>query len=422
MKLLLFFLWNWVGYSFLWNQHMNCNTKNRIPMSIPMSENVKHTYNIDSLLNKKNKTYHHFHIKPRLNEINDKGQLTWYPIGFSKDFDENKKQITIRDKNYIVWKGKNQYYGMRDCCSHQGSSFMNGNIIGKDKNMITCPYHGYIFDGSNGKLVKIPKLTHIDSDEFNVNNYKVIEKGGFIYLNTIPMKTLTEKEKIDENEVFVEPEFHNKNHKAIFLEKEFEHYAKIVTVNSLDISHIGFVHAFGNRQNPNPMNTIFIKQEEDVSNHYKATYHYISGKKSLINKVYRFTNIHVENEYVLPHSTVARVHFGNLSSTIITHALPISKFKTKLFVKAYRNYLYYDLEPYKHHFLYPFLFLLNFLADKMTLHTMIETLQQDKEIVDNIDKYDYQSMHGSFSITNDLLSSHYKNNYVQYYETNENTL
>ena len=143
----------------------------------------------------------------------------------------------------------------------------------------------------------------------------------------------------------------------------------------------------------------------------------MAGENSIVNKIYNFENITVENEYTLPHSTVARVKFGNWSSTIITHALPISKFKTKLFVKAYRNYLSYDLNNIKNqNILYPMLYLINTLGDKFTKNTMFNTLKEDKSIVDNIDKTNYQDMHGKFSIVYDLFSNHYKANYKKFYE------
>jgi hypothetical protein len=199
----------------------------------------------------------------------------------------------------------------------------------------------------------------------------------------------------------------------------------LVTVNSLDICHIGFVHTFGNKQNPNPLNMIKIKKMSDAENHFQTLYNYIAGKQSLVRKVYNYSEIEVENEYVLPHTTVARVKFGNLSSTIITHALPVSvksgMWKTILFVKAYRNYMYFDLKK-NVDWTYPFKFLINKLGNHITLDTMKQTLQQDKEIVDNIDKTDYQSMHGKFSIYYDMLSHHYQNNYKSFYESGENII
>ena len=378
-------------------------------------------YNIEETENNENtevkihkKNFFHFGIFPRLEYPNDKGELTWYPIGFSKDFGIKPKKVTIRDINYIVWKDKKTYYGIRDCCSHQGSSFMLGETC---KNTISCPYHGYIFDGSNGELVNIPKLPHIESNNHNIDCFKVVERGDVVYFNTIPIINEDMRKEIDESKIFVEPEYYNKEHRAVYLKEDFEHYAKFVSVNSLDICHIGFVHTFGNKKNPNPLRNSNVIKQSDFENHYKIIYEYIAGENSLVNKVYKFDNIIVENEYVLPHSTVARVLFGNFSSTIITHALPISKFKTKLFVKAYRNYWSYDINNDKNHnILLPLLYLINFFGDEVTQNTMYTTLKQDKSIVDFIDKSSYESMHGKFSIVYDMFSNHYKLNYKRFYE------
>ena len=374
----------------------------------------KELFELKKINDNKNVTYYHYNIFPRLEYPNDKGQLTWYPIGFSKDFGIKPRQVTIRDTNYVVWKDKLVYYGIRDCCSHQGSSFLLGETC---KNTISCPYHGYIFDGSNGELVKIPKLQHIESHSHNIDCFKVVEKGDMVYFNTIPIRNDEMKLEIDENKIFVEPEYYDKNQRVVYLDEEFQHYAKFVSVNSLDICHIGFVHTFGNKNSPNPLHNSKIIKIIDNDEHYKISYEYVAGENSLVNKIYNYDNITVENEYVLPHSTVARVKFGNLTSTIITHALPISKFKTKLFVKAYRSYWSYDLKNNKNqNILFPLMYLINWVGDKITESTMYETLKQDKAIVDYIDKKDYESMHGKFSIVYDMFSNHYKNNYKKYYE------
>jgi phenylpropionate dioxygenase-like ring-hydroxylating dioxygenase large terminal subunit len=363
---------------------------------------------------KKESELFHLGSFPRLDFSNENGQLTWYPIGFSKNFGIKPTLVTIRDINYIVWRDTSGYYGLRDCCSHQGSSFMLGQTC---KNTISCPYHGYIFDGTNGELIQIPKLPHMDSHSHNIDYFKVVEKGDMVYFNTIPITNPEMKKKIDESKIFVEPEYFNKDQRVVYLQEDFEHYAKFVSVNSLDICHIGFVHTFGNRKSPNPLHNSKVLKLDDYDHHYKIIYEYLAGENSLVNKIYKYDKIEVENEYVLPHSTVARVKFGNLTSTIITHALPISKFKTKLFVKAYRSYWSFDLANKKNqNILYPLMHMINMAGDKITENTMYHTLKEDKAIVDHIDKSNYQDMHGKFSITYDLFSNHYKSNYKKFYE------
>ena len=53
---------------------------------------------------------------------------------------------------------------------------------------------------------------------------------------------------------------------------------------------------------------------------------------------------------------------------------------------------------------------------------MYTTLKQDKLIVDNIDKKNYNDMHGKFSIIYDMFSNHYKLNYKKHYEEGYNSL
>jgi len=404
--------------SFLTNCHSFIYTNKFIDNKIHQQHKINIKIQKD-LLDQKviNETSHNYYCYgefPRLDAPNDKGQLTWYPIGFSGDFSTKPQKITIRDVNYVVWKDKHAYYGMRDVCSHQGSSFLLGNTC---KNTISCPYHGYIFDGSNGELVQIPKLQYIESQSHNIDCFKVVEKGDMVYFNTIPIQNEEIKSQIDESHIFTEPEFYDKSQRVVYLAEDFEHYAKFVSVNSLDICHIGFVHTFGNRKSPNPLHNSKVLKMDDYDNHYKIIYEYVAGENSLVNKIYNFDNITVENEYALPHTTVARVKFGTMTSTIITHALPISKFKTKLFVKAYRSYWSYYHEKNTMYLLHPFESMINYLGDKITYNTMYTTLKQDKEIVDNIDKTSYEGMHGKFSIIYDMFSNHYKNNYKMFYES-----
>ena len=363
--------------------------------------------NLDPILNFK------FNLDPRLESPNENGELTWYPIGLPNEFRKNKgTKITVLDINYIIWKDDHSYYGLRDACSHQGSSFQEGC---SKNDTISCPYHGYIFNGTTGELIDIPKFEFKKHNCQNINSFKVVEKNGIVFMNTIPI-TLENFNIIDPKYIWIEPEANDPNQKAIFITERFEHYAKFITVNSLDICHIGFVHTFGNRQNPNPISNTHIQKCNDSSFHYKISYEYLAGNKSIVNKIYNFTNINVENEYTQPHTTVARVLFGNFTSTIITIAQPISKFKTRLFVKAYRNYWYFNtstnyLEKVHNS-------LINNIGNLFTYYTMFETLKQDKKIVDNIDKTDYETMHGKFSIKYDMMSNHYKHNYKKYFESN----
>jgi phenylpropionate dioxygenase-like ring-hydroxylating dioxygenase large terminal subunit len=380
-------------------------------------------------LEKKSKLYN-FATNPRLEYPNDKGELTWFPIGFAHQFkDQRGQQVTIRDINYFVWKYNHTYYAVRDACSHQGSSFKNGCV---HKNTVTCPYHGYQFNG-NGTLIDIPQIDimQLDNDNYHIDSYKVVEKAGMVYLNTVPIPRFTQffaqesslnesfRKILDEDLIWVEPEAFEKDNTCVYLEVDFNHNARFVSMNSLDICHIAHVHTFGNKKSPNPLNIPKILRLNDTGYHYKTFYEYLTGENSIAKKIYKNINIRVENEYILPHTTVARAYFANHKSTTVSYALPVSKFKTKLFVKTYRDYWYIPSSLESKGPLHIPFSILNKIGDEITYKTMIRTLMEDKAIVDNIEKSDVPLMNGKFSILYDLLNNHYRKLYHIYYDEDE---
>jgi len=326
--------------------------------------------------------------KLNYNELSerDKFDLQWYVIGEKTDFVINKPiTATIWNKNYVVWKNENgSFVGLDDICSHKSAALSKGKVC---NNNIVCPYHGYEFDEA-GVLVKVPGICFRPSPVYNVDKYQVVEKNGWVYLNTYANAS-----DFSEN-IFVEEEV-QRNDSVVFLNMNFNCYSRILSENSLDVMHIGFVHTFGNKKNPAPV-------EEHPprlvgNNHYKTAYLYEAGDEALSKKVFGEKMLRIENEFILPHTTVARVIFGPYISTVITFALPISETKSKLFVKTYRN------------------FWNNPLGDLVTEKMMFNTMLQDKLVVENID---FASMDGKFNMKFDKLQNTYKSFYKRFIHNN----
>jgi phenylpropionate dioxygenase-like ring-hydroxylating dioxygenase large terminal subunit len=320
---------------------------------------------------------------PKLNyrDLTDQNKydLQWYVIGQRSDFIKNKPiKTTIWNKNYVVWRtNDNQYVGLNDVCSHKSASLSGGKVI---DNHIICPYHGYEFN-ENGTLDKIPGISFHPCPIYDVSKYKVVEKNGWVYLNTFSGDL-----PFSEN-IFVEPEF-ERNDSVVFLDMDFNCYSRIVSENSLDVMHIGFVHTFGNSKRPAP-----IEEHNPIQvgpYHYKTSYLYEAGDNSFARKLFGVKDLRVENEFILPHTTIARIYFDEYISTVITFALPISETKSRLFVKTYRN------------------FWANKLGDLVTENWMFNTILQDKVVIENIDR---RFMEGKFNMKFDKLQNTYKTFY-----------
>jgi len=311
----------------------------------------------------------------------EKYDLSWYVIGEYKDFENQVlNKITVWDKNYVVWSNNNKMYALDNTCSHRSASLACGKIVNEQ---VMCPYHGYLFD-SDGILKSIPGINFTNSYIHNVQKYNVIKKNGWVYLNTY--KT---NEEFKEN-IFVEEEANNDNYEVNFITENFNAYSRLVSENSLDLMHIAFVHTFGNIDNPEPMMENPPKSIEN-NFHYKTSYLYKIGNNTIAKKMYSKKIMEIDNEFILPHTTIARIKFDNFVNTVVTFALPVNITHTKLFVKVYRNY-WNDNN------------IIKFFGDIASYFLMYRTILQDKQIVESIDK---KKVDGNFNMKYDKLQNVY---------------
>lgn len=353
--------------------------------------NVFVFFSLIALINGFTKSYKNHHL---LNH-------NWYVIGKTSDFPTDQaKKIIINEIPISIWRDKhNNFAGISDICPHRGASLSKGRID-NHMNCLVCPYHTFKYN-NKGRMVQTPgKKNMRTSKNFNLQTdipyYKVSNFKDWIYLYNEPMYEIAPLNFPSSNTIWHEPEGYDPEYRYVLLEKEFNIDARTVTENSLDILHISEVHTFGNKKRPLPLSDhIEIISE----GHVKASYRYETSEDSMAYKIFRIKELIVENEYILPHYTVARVKFGPYTNTIITSALPTSQNKTQLFVKAYRNNWVFDFEP------------LNYVFDKITENMMEKTLNEDKGVIDTI--Y-YEHRDGNFITKYDELVKKYRHDYNKF--------
>ena len=139
----------------------------------------------------------------------EKYDLQWYVVGRSNDFLVNRPhQVQIWNSKYVIWKNRTeQYSAVDDACTHKGAALSSGKICNGN---VVCPYHGYEFN-NNGTLVKVPGICFRPSPVYNLNNYNIVEKNGWVYLNTMNHgEQLKLKEEnasfVSDANIFIEPE------------------------------------------------------------------------------------------------------------------------------------------------------------------------------------------------------------------------
>lgn len=330
--------------------------------------------------------------------VDDPFRLGWYVIADAKQIRQNKPfKATIWDKEYVVWKTEpHTYTAIDDRCPHRGASLSLGKLT--HTNEIICPYHGYEFNQS-GVLTYVPGLDHKNTPCQNLNHYRVVEHEGWVYINTIPNAFLPENMA---PRLYTEPEATQSTFNRIFIQSNFEAYARTVSENSLDVMHIGFVHTFGNKEQPSPIKEVPPHIVNGDPLHYRTQYEYKSGKDSLVKRLYKIPELRIENEFILPHTTIARVIFGDFISTVITFATPVNMTHTRLFVKTYRNF-WNSVDNTN-----PFSYWINYIGNKLTTNMMTETVNQDKCVIQNIP---LKFIDGRFNMKFDKLQNVYRSMY-----------
>ena len=323
----------------------------------------------------------------------------WYVVGQSNRFRINKpEKVIINHTPITIWKDNNyQYNAVYDICPHRGASLSKGRINSK-LNSIVCPYHTFNFN-EHGRLVQtfakncsLVRNNMTFNQKTDVPYFKIIEKAGWLHMHTSPI--FDDKNEVLSKSCWIEKEAYNPSLRCVYLKKEINMDARTVTENSLDILHISEVHSFGNKKNPLPLSEKFERIDEG---HNKIIYEYEAGEDSMARKIFKIKKLIVENEYILPHTTIARVIFGDFVNTVVTSALPIEKQKTILYVKTYRNN-WVNKNP-----------LVDMLFDEVTRKMMDKTLNEDKVVLETI--Y-YKHRKGQYITKYDKLVKLYREDYA----------
>jgi NAD(P)H-dependent nitrite reductase small subunit len=81
------------------------------------------------------------------------------------------RQVTVQERWIGLFNVKGRFYALDNICLHRGGPLSEGVVAG---NIVTCPWHGWQFDLTNGILVQDPSVgvtvheTRVMGDEVQV--------------------------------------------------------------------------------------------------------------------------------------------------------------------------------------------------------------------------------------------------------------
>lgn len=283
----------------------------------------------------------------------------WWNIGQPHQFSKtDPNKIIFNSVPLCIYYANNKWNIIEDCCPHRGASLSKGKIVkSAETQCIQCPYHGWEFD--EGKLIKIPGFNTLMIDNMADKNSLHLKKFSIKTINGNLYVGVTDDTK---DYIYIPPEEFefDKITESIIIKRPYQ----MVTENILDMSHISYIHSFGNLIDPDPYNIVYKKLSEYSG---RTTFYYKAGVKSLSRILGNADTVIVENEFHLPSTTVTRVKANKIVKTIVTSSYPITKDTTSLTYKLYRNYLQN-----------------NMLADMFHFWQMRLTLKEDIDMLANV--------------------------------------
>jgi phenylpropionate dioxygenase-like ring-hydroxylating dioxygenase large terminal subunit len=306
----------------------------------------------------------------------------WYPLLKFSGNEKFPRKVTLFDDPLVIYKNNESDFVIHsDICPHQGASLSKGWIT-EDK-CLSCPYHGFQF--YNGTFCKIPNPADKNVNFFN-SKYKLKRLESFYDKKLLFIKNVN----YTIPDIYYPPEEFDKNFKGVEGIKLIDTNYLSVCENLLDMLHISYVHSFGSRTTPLPSS---IKFESINDYHGRSTFLYSPNENTISGYVGNVREVKVENEFILPTTTLTRVYAGDTIKTVFTRSIPVSENKTILYWKIYRN------------------FWMNSLGDHMIRKLMIRTLDEDIKILKDVYSEHRQ---GSISTKYDKTIIEFRKSYKKY--------
>jgi nitrite reductase/ring-hydroxylating ferredoxin subunit len=82
------------------------------------------------------------------------------------------RQVLVADKSVALANVQGRFYAISDVCLHQGGPLGEGELA---DTVVTCPWHGWQFDVTNGKVVQNPS--------FGVACYQAEVRGDEVFVD-----------------------------------------------------------------------------------------------------------------------------------------------------------------------------------------------------------------------------------------------
>ena len=108
----------------------------------------------------------------------------WYPAIAAWRIRRKPKAISLLGEKIVLFRDNGKIFALADRCSHRGAPLSMGKCLYPGSGTVSCPYHGWTFNGGTGKLVA--KLMEGSETPLParaaVKSYPVHQHAGFVWV------------------------------------------------------------------------------------------------------------------------------------------------------------------------------------------------------------------------------------------------
>lgn len=122
----------------------------------------------------------------------------WYPVTLSREVKKKPRAVRLCGHDIVLFRDAGKLFALEDRCPHRGVKLSVGACEYAGTGTISCPYHGWTFDGAIGQLLAA-LMEGPDSPitrKVGVRTYPVQEHAGMIWLWPGEMEPVPLRESI----------------------------------------------------------------------------------------------------------------------------------------------------------------------------------------------------------------------------------
>lgn len=108
----------------------------------------------------------------------------WNPILKTREVGRKPKAVKLLGRDIVLFRDGGKLFALEDRCPHRGARLSAGECAYAGTGSISCPYHGWTFDGASGRLVAA-LMDGPDSPitgKVKIDSFPVREFAGLIWV------------------------------------------------------------------------------------------------------------------------------------------------------------------------------------------------------------------------------------------------